>query len=225
MLFRSIEAMEAWLANPQLLEPDADAEYAYVLEIDLNQIKEPLVACPNDPDDIKPLSAVQNDKINEVFIGSCMTNIGHYRAAAKVLEGQGAIPTRLWVAPPTRMDEAQLREEGVYSTFGLAGARMEMPGCSLCMGNQARVADKATVFSTSTRNFDNRMGKDARVYLGSAELAAVAAKLGRLPSTQEYLEIVGDTISPNQTHIYQYLNFNLMPEYQHKKIIGIAEVL
>ena len=222
-LKRRIEAMEAWLANPQLLEPDADAEYAYVLEIDLNQIKEPLVACPNDPDDIKPLSAVQNDKINEVFIGSCMTNIGHYRAAAKVLEGQGAIPTRLWVAPPTRMDEAQLREEGVYSTFGLAGARMEMPGCSLCMGNQARVADKATVFSTSTRNFDNRMGKDARVYLGSAELAAVAAKLGRLPSTQEYLEIVGDTISPNQTHIYQYLNFNLMPEYQHKKIIGIAQ--
>ncbi len=223
-LKRRIEAMEAWLANPNLLEPDADAEYAYVLEIDLNQIKEPLVACPNDPDDIKPLSAVQNDKIDEVFIGSCMTNIGHYRAAAKVLEGQGAIPTRLWVAPPTRMDEAQLREEGVYSTFGLAGARMEMPGCSLCMGNQARVADKATVFSTSTRNFDNRMGKDARVYLGSAELAAVAAKLGRLPSVQEYLEIVGDTISPNQEKIYQYLNFNLMPEYQHKKVIGIAEV-
>ena len=223
-LKRRIEAMEAWLANPQLLEPDADAEYAYVLEIDLNQIKEPLVACPNDPDDIKPLSAVQNDKIDEVFIGSCMTNIGHYRAAAKVLEGQGAIPTRLWVAPPTRMDEAQLREEGVYSTFGLAGARMEMPGCSLCMGNQARVADKATVFSTSTRNFDNRMGKDARVYLGSAELAAVAAKLGRLPTTQEYLEVVGDTISPNQAKIYQYLNFNLMPEYQSKKVIGIAEV-
>ena len=224
ILKRRIEAMEAWLANPQLLEPDADAEYAYVLEIDLNQIKEPLVACPNDPDDIKPLSAVQNDKIDEVFIGSCMTNIGHYRAAAKVLEGQGAIPTRLWVAPPTRMDEAQLREEGVYSTFGLAGARMEMPGCSLCMGNQARVADKATVFSTSTRNFDNRMGKDARVYLGSAELAAVAAKLGRLPTTQEYLAVVGDTISPNQAKIYQYLNFNLMPEYQSKKVIGIAEV-
>jgi aconitate hydratase 2/2-methylisocitrate dehydratase len=223
-LKRRIEAMEAWLANPQLLAPDADAEYAYVLEIDLNQIKEPLVACPNDPDDIKPLSAVQNDKIDEVFIGSCMTNIGHYRAAAKVLEGKGAIPTRLWVAPPTRMDEAQLREEGVYSTFGLAGARMEMPGCSLCMGNQARVADKATVFSTSTRNFDNRMGKDARVYLGSAELAAVAAKLGRLPNTQEYLEIVGDTISPHQANIYQYLNFNLMPEYQSKKVIGIAEV-
>jgi aconitate hydratase 2/2-methylisocitrate dehydratase len=205
--------MEAWLANPHLLEPDADAEYAHVFEIDLNQIKEPLVACPNDPDDIKPLSAVQNDKIDEVFIGSCMTNIGHYRAAAKVLEGQGAIPTRLWVAPPTRMDEAQLRDEGVYSIFGIAGARTEVPGCSLCMGNQARVADKATVFSTSTRNFDNRMGKDANVYLGSAELAAVCAKLGRIPTTQEYLQVVGDTISKHHAQIYQYLNFNLMAEY------------
>ena len=224
-LKRRIEAMEAWLANPSLLEPDADAEYAYVLEIDLNQIKEPLVACPNDPDDIKPLSAVQNDKIDEVFIGSCMTNIGHYRAAAKVLEGKGALPTRLWVAPPTRMDEAQLRDEGVYSIFGIAGARTEVPGCSLCMGNQARVADKATVFSTSTRNFDNRMGKDARVYLGSAELAAVAAKLGRLPSTQEYLDIVGDTITPNQGNIYQYLNFNLMPEYQKVSIFKNEKAL
>jgi aconitate hydratase 2/2-methylisocitrate dehydratase len=223
-LKRRIEAMEAWLANPHLLEPDADAEYAHVFEIDLNQIKEPLVACPNDPDDIKPLSAVQNDKIDEVFIGSCMTNIGHYRAAAKVLEGQGAIPTRLWVAPPTRMDEAQLRDEGVYSIFGIAGARTEVPGCSLCMGNQARVADKATVFSTSTRNFDNRMGKDARVYLGSAELAAVCAKLGRIPSTQEYLQVVGDTISKHHSQIYQYLNFNLMDEYQSKKVIGIAQV-
>jgi aconitate hydratase 2 / 2-methylisocitrate dehydratase len=193
-------------------------------QIDLNQIKEPLVACPNDPDDIKPLSAVQNDKIDEVFIGSCMTNIGHYRAAAKVLEGQGAIPTRLWIAPPTRMDEAQLRDEGVYSTFGISGARMEMPGCSLCMGNQARVADKATVFSTSTRNFDNRMGKDARVYLGSAELAAVCAKLGRLPTTAEYLTVVGDTISAHHAQIYQYLNFNLMDAYQPKKVIGIAQV-
>ena len=224
-LKRRIEAMEAWLANPSLLEPDADAEYAYVLEIDLNQIKEPLVACPNDPDDIKPLSAVQNDKIDEVFIGSCMTNIGHYRAAAKVLEGKGALPTRLWVAPPTRMDEAQLRDEGVYSIFGIAGARTEVPGCSLCMGNQARVADKATVFSTSTRNFDNRMGKDARVYLGSAELAAVAAKLGRLPSTTEYLDIVGDTITPNQGNIYQYLNFNLMDEYKQVSIVKDKKVL
>ena len=222
-LKRRIESMQAWLANPSLLEPDADAEYAYVLEIDLNEIKEPLVACPNDPDDIKPLSAVQNDKIDEVFIGSCMTNIGHYRAAAKVLEGQGAIPTRLWIAPPTRMDEAQLRDEGVYSTFGIAGARTEVPGCSLCMGNQARVADKATVFSTSTRNFDNRMGKDARVYLGSAELAAVCAKLGRLPTTLEYLQIVGDTISEHHASIYQYLNFNLMPEYRNNAMISVGK--
>ncbi|MCB4812121.1 bifunctional aconitate hydratase 2/2-methylisocitrate dehydratase [Methylovorus menthalis] len=223
-LQRRIEAMQAWLASPNLLEPDADAEYAYVLEIDLNDIKEPLVACPNDPDDIKPLSAVVGDKIDEVFIGSCMTNIGHYRAAAKVLEGSGGIPTRLWIAPPTRMDENQLRDEGVYSVFGVAGARTEVPGCSLCMGNQARVADKATVFSTSTRNFDNRMGKDARVYLGSAELAAVCARLGRMPTPTEYLETVGDKLSKNADSIYKYLNFDQMPEYT-KKIIPIAEVI
>jgi aconitate hydratase 2/2-methylisocitrate dehydratase len=223
-LQRRIEAMQAWLASPNLLEPDADAEYAYVLEIDLNEIKEPLVACPNDPDDIKPLSAVVGDKIDEVFIGSCMTNIGHYRAAAKVLEGSGGIPTRLWIAPPTRMDENQLRDEGVYSVFGVAGARTEVPGCSLCMGNQARVADKATVFSTSTRNFDNRMGKDARVYLGSAELAAVCARLGRMPTPAEYLETVGDKLSKNADSIYKYLNFDQMPEYT-KKIIPIAEVI
>ncbi|GAB7563236.1 bifunctional aconitate hydratase 2/2-methylisocitrate dehydratase [Methylobacillus methanolivorans] len=222
-LQRRIEAMEAWLAAPQLLEADKDAEYAYVLEIDLNEVKEPLVACPNDPDDIKPLSAVVGDKIDEVFIGSCMTNIGHYRAAAKVLEGAGGIPTRLWIAPPTRMDESQLRDEGVYSVFGVAGARTEVPGCSLCMGNQARVADKATVFSTSTRNFDNRMGKDARVYLGSAELAAVCARLGRIPNQQEYLDTVGDKLSKNADNIYKYLNFDQMPEYA-KKIIPIAEV-
>jgi len=223
-LQRRIEAMQAWLASPHLLEPDADAEYAYVLEIDLNEIKEPLVACPNDPDDIKPLSAVVGDKIDEVFIGSCMTNIGHYRAAAKVLEGSGGIPTRLWIAPPTRMDENQLRDEGVYSVFGVAGARTEVPGCSLCMGNQARVADKATVFSTSTRNFDNRMGEDARVYLGSAELAAVCARLGRMPTPAEYLETVGDKLSKNADSIYKYLNFDQMPEYT-KKIIPIAEVI
>ncbi|GBG16048.1 aconitate hydratase 2 / 2-methylisocitrate dehydratase, partial [Novimethylophilus kurashikiensis] len=174
-LRRRIEKINAWLGNQDLLEPDADAEYAHVIEIDLNEIKEPLLACPNDPDDIKPLSAVVGDKIDEVFIGSCMTNIGHYRAAAKVLDDAGLIPTRLWIAPPTRMDESELREEGAYSVFGRVGGRTEVPGCSLCMGNQARVADKATVFSTSTRNFDNRMGKDARVYLGSAELAAVCA--------------------------------------------------
>ncbi|HLD09249.1 MAG TPA: aconitase family protein, partial [Methylophilaceae bacterium] len=224
-LQRRIEAMQAWLAKPELLEPDADAEYAYVLDIDLNEIKEPLVACPNDPDDIKPLSAVVGDKIDEVFIGSCMTNIGHYRAAAKVLDGAGIIPTRLWVAPPTRMDEDQLRDEGVYSVFDRAGARTEIPGCSLCMGNQARVADKATVFSTSTRNFDNRMGKEARVYLGSAELAAVCATLGRMPTPKEYLDTVGDKLTRNAGEIYRYLNFDKMPNYAPKKIIPITEVV
>ena len=230
-LQRRIENMQAWLKKPELMKPDADAEYAHVIEIDLNQINEPLVACPNDPDDIKPLSAVVGDKIDEVFIGSCMTNIGHYRAAAKVLDGMGNIQTRLWIAPPTRMDEAQLRDEGVYSVFGVAGARTEVPGCSLCMGNQARVADKATVFSTSTRNFDNRMGKDARVYLGSAELAAVCAKLGRMPTHAEYLETVGNKLA-DTANIYKYLNFNQMTEYKAaldtlssgKKVIPIAEI-
>ncbi|MFM2434597.1 MAG: hypothetical protein RL063_576, partial [Pseudomonadota bacterium] len=223
-LQRRIESMQAWLAKPELLSPDADAEYAYIIEIDLNEIKEPLLACPNDPDDIKPLSAVAGDKVDEVFIGSCMTNIGHYRAAAKVLEGSTNIPTRLWIAPPTRMDEDQLRNEGVYSVFGVAGARTEIPGCSLCMGNQARVADKATVFSTSTRNFDNRMGRDARVYLGSAELAAVCAKLGRIPSYAEYMETVGNKLQ-NVAEIYKYLSFDQMPDYsasmaKAKKIIA-----
>ncbi|MDR2875144.1 MAG: bifunctional aconitate hydratase 2/2-methylisocitrate dehydratase [Methylobacillus sp.] len=223
-LRRRIDAMKAWLAKPELLEPDADAEYACVLEINLDQIKEPLLACPNDPDDIKPLSAVAGDKIDEVFIGSCMTNIGHYRAAAKVLEDTGLIPTRLWIAPPTRMDEAELREEGAYAVFGRAGARTEVPGCSLCMGNQARVADRATVFSTSTRNFDNRMGKDARVYLGSAELAAVCAKLGRIPSPEEYRATVGDKLGKDAENIYRYLNFDRMPEYV-KKVIPIVEAV
>ncbi len=223
-LQRRIDAMKAWLDKPDLLEPDADAEYAYVLEIDLNEIKEPLVACPNDPDDIKPLSAVVGDKIDEVFIGSCMTNIGHYRAAGKVLEDAGLIPTRLWIAPPTRMDEAELREEGVYSIFGRAGARTEVPGCSLCMGNQARVEDGATVFSTSTRNFDNRMGKNARVYLGSAELAAVCAKLGRIPHHEEYLEIVQDKIAPLADNIYRYLNFDRMGQYiRMGKVISVVQ--
>ncbi len=222
---RRIDAMRAWLDQPSLLEPDADAEYAYVLEIDLNEIKEPLVACPNDPDDIKPLSAVVGDKIDEVFIGSCMTNIGHYRAAGKVLEDAGLIPTRLWVAPPTRMDEHELREEGVYAIFGRIGARIELPGCSLCMGNQARVADGATVFSTSTRNFDNRMGKNARVYLGSAELAAVCAKLGRMPMPDEYLAIVKDKIAPLSENIYRYLNFNQMSDYiRPGKVIPVTQI-
>jgi aconitate hydratase 2 / 2-methylisocitrate dehydratase len=231
-LQRRIESMQAWLANPSLMKADKDAEYAHVIEIDLATITEPLLACPNDPDDVKPLTAVQGDKIDEVFIGSCMTNIGHYRAAAKVLDGMGNVPTRLWVAPPTRMDEAQLRDEGVYATFGVAGARTEIPGCSLCMGNQARVADKATVFSTSTRNFDNRMGKDARVYLGSAELAAVCAKLGRIPTHAEYMETVGDKLA-DTANIYKYLNFNQMTEYKAaldtlssgKKVIPITETI
>ena len=223
-LRRRIEAMQSWLAAPELLQPDADAEYAYVLEIDLNEIRQPLLACPNDPDDIKPLSVVAGDKIDEVFIGSCMTNIGHYRAAAKVLDDAGLIPTRLWIAPPTRMDEAELREEGAYAVFGRVGARTEVPGCSLCMGNQARVADKATVFSTSTRNFDNRMGKDARVYLGSAELAAVCARLGRMPTLEEYLATVGDKLSKNSADIYRYLNFDQMAGYQPKTVIPISEI-
>ena len=231
-LQRRIENMQAWLAKPELLQPDEDAEYAHIIEIDLATITEPLVACPNDPDDIKPMSAVVGDKIDEVFIGSCMTNIGHYRAAAKVLEGTSNIPTRLWIAPPTRMDEAQLRDEGVYSVFGIAGARTEIPGCSLCMGNQARVADKATVFSTSTRNFDNRMGRDARVYLGSAELAAVCAKLGRMPSHAEYMETIGSKLQ-NTAEIYKYLNFDQMTEYKPaldtlssgKKVIPIVEAV
>lgn len=233
-LQRRIASMQAWLAKPELLSADADAEYAYIIEIDLNEIKEPLLACPNDPDDVRPLSAVVGDKIDEVFIGSCMTNIGHYRAAAKVLEGTVNIPTRLWIAPPTRMDEAQLRDEGVYSVFGIAGARTEIPGCSLCMGNQARVADKATVFSTSTRNFDNRMGRDARVYLGSAELAAVCAKLGYIPTHAEYLATIGDKLK-NVAEIYKYLNFDQMTDYKAaletvsggktKRVIPIAEVV
>ncbi|MEH1770203.1 MAG: bifunctional aconitate hydratase 2/2-methylisocitrate dehydratase [Nostoc sp.] len=207
-MLRRVAKMEEWLANPVLLEGDADAEYAEIIEIDLNEIKEPIVAAPNDPDNVKLLSEVANDPVQEVFLGSCMTNIGHYRATAKVLEGAGEVKTRLWIAPPTRMDEHQLKEEGVYSIFGAAGARTEMPGCSLCMGNQARVADGTTVFSTSTRNFNNRMGKDARVYLGSAELAAVCALLGRLPTVQEYLDIVGSKIEPFADDLYRYLNFD-----------------
>ena len=209
---RRIDAMKAWLANPELMERDADAEYAEVIEIDLATITEPLLACPNDPDDIKPLSELAGAEIDEVFIGSCMTNIGHYRAAGKVLEGLGNLPTKLWVAPPTRMDQRQLTEEGIYSTFGRVGARTETPGCSLCMGNQARVADNATVVSTSTRNFPNRLGNGADVYLSSAELAAVVASLGRLPTPKEYLEKVAG-IKPMADDIYRYLNFHEIAEY------------
>lgn len=213
-MLRRVAKMEEWLANPVLLEGDADAEYAEIIEIDLNEIKEPIVAAPNDPDNVKLLSEVANDPVQEVFVGSCMTNIGHYRATAKVLEGAGEVKTRLWIAPPTRMDEHQLKEEGVYSVFGAAGARTEIPGCSLCMGNQARVADGTTVFSTSTRNFNNRMGKDARVYLGSAELAAVCALLGRLPTVQEYLDIVASRIHPFADDLYRYLNFDQIAGFE-----------
>ncbi len=223
-LSRRIEAMEAWLANPELLEADSDAEYAEIIEIDLNDIKEPIVACPNDPDDVKLLSEVENTPIDEVFIGSCMTNIGHFRAAGKVLEAfGGVVPTRLWIAPPTKMDEHQLIEEGYYSIFGKAGARTEMPGCSLCMGNQARVGDGTTVMSTSTRNFPNRLGKDANVFLGSAELAAVCAQLGKIPTPQEYLAAV-QNLNPLADDIYRYLNFNEIEEYQKvaAKVIPIV---
>lgn len=212
-LERRIKAMEDWLANPVLLEPDPDAEYAEVIEIDLAKIKEPLLACPNDPDDIKTLAAVAGDRIDEVFIGSCMTNIGHYRAAGKVLDGKHDIPTRLWIAPPTKMDAHQLSEEGYYSIYGKAGARTEMPGCSLCMGNQARVKDGATVVSTSTRNFPNRLGKDANVYLSSAELAAVCAILGKIPTFEEYMAHMG-TINAMADDIYRYMNFDQLPEYR-----------
>ena len=211
-LQRRIDAMKAWLAAPELMERDANAEYAEVIEIDLATITEPLLACPNDPDDIKPLSELAGAEIDEVFIGSCMTNIGHYRAAGKVLEGLCNLPTKLWVAPPTKMDQRQLTEEGIYSTFGRVGARTETPGCSLCMGNQARVADGATVVSTSTRNFPNRLGNGADVYLSSAELAAVVASVGRLPTTAEYLEKVAG-IKPMADDIYRYLNFHEIAEY------------
>jgi len=212
-LQRRIDSMKAWLADPQLLERDTDAEYAEIIEIDLNDIKEPLLACPNDPDDVKPLSELAGIEIDEVFIGSCMTNIGHYRAAGKVLENMGDLPTKLWIAPPTKMDQHQLQQEGVYSTFGRVGARTETPGCSLCMGNQARVADNATVVSTSTRNFPNRLGNGADVYLSSAELAAVVASMGRLPTVAEYQEKVAG-IEPMSDEIYRYLNFNEMDEYK-----------
>jgi aconitate hydratase 2/2-methylisocitrate dehydratase len=210
---RRIQAMEAWLAKPELLAPDADAEYAAVIEIDLADITEPIVCCPNDPDDAKTLSDVAGAKIDEVFIGSCMTNIGHFRAASKLLEGKKDIPVKLWMAPPTKMDAHQLTEEGHYGVFGAAGARMEMPGCSLCMGNQAQVKEGATVMSTSTRNFPNRLGKNTNVYLGSAELSAIASKLGRIPTKAEYLADMG-VLSANGDKIYKYMNFDQIAEYK-----------
>lgn len=217
-LARRAEKMRAWCENPTLLEPDENAKYAAILEINLSEITEPILACPNDPDDVATLSEILADssrahEINEVFIGSCMTNIGHYRALGEVLKGEGAVPTTLWIAPPTKMDEKQLIAEGYYSIFGAAGARIEMPGCSLCMGNQARVRDNAVVFSTSTRNFDNRMGKGAKVYLGSAELGALCALLGRLPSKEEYLALIPQKIKGKESQIYRYLNFHEIEDY------------
>jgi aconitate hydratase 2/2-methylisocitrate dehydratase len=211
-LERRIKAMEAWIANPELLQPDADAEYAAVIDIDLADIKEPILACPNDPDDVKFLSEVQGDKIDEVFIGSCMTNIGHFRAAGKILEGKSDIPVRLWIAPPTKMDQMILTEEGYYGILGRSGARMEMPGCSLCMGNQAQIRKGSTAISTSTRNFPNRLGIDTRVYLGSAELSAVSALLGRLPTPAEYLEQVG-IVNEKAADIYRYMNFDKIASF------------
>jgi aconitate hydratase 2/2-methylisocitrate dehydratase len=211
---RRIARMEEWLANPHLMEADADAEYTEIIEINMDEIKEPILALPNDPDASALLSEVAGAKIDEVFIGSCMTNIGHFRAAGKLLAGRSTakLPTKLWVAPPTKMDAAQLTAEGYYSTFGTAGARMEMPGCSLCMGNQARVDPGCTVVSTSTRNFPNRLGQGANVYLASAELAAVASIEGRLPTVEEYMKYAGK-LDATATDTYRYLNFDELPDY------------
>ncbi|WP_374246980.1 aconitase family protein, partial [Zoogloea sp.] len=211
-LKRRIKAMEDWIANGTLLKGDANAQYAAVIEIDLADVKEPIVACPNDPDDVKVLSEVAGDKIDEVFIGSCMTNIGHFRAAGKVLDGKSDIPTRLWIAPPTKMDALILTEEGYYSVLGKAGARMEMPGCSLCMGNQAQIRKGSTAMSTSTRNFPNRLGIDTRVYLGSAELSAMCALLGKIPTVAEYMENI-QVVNAKAADIYRYMNFDQIPSF------------
>jgi aconitate hydratase 2/2-methylisocitrate dehydratase len=212
-LERRIKKMEEWIANGELLKGDADAEYAAVIEIDLADVKEPIVACPNDPDDVKFMSEVAGTKIDEVFIGSCMTNIGHFRAASKLLEGKRDLPVKLWLAPPTKMDAQQLTDEGHYGVFGMAGARTEMPGCSLCMGNQAQVREGATVMSTSTRNFPNRLGKNTNVFLGSAELAAICSKLGKIPTVEEYKANIG-IINEKSAEVYQYLNFDQIKDYQ-----------
>ncbi len=224
-LKRRADKMREWLKNPVLLEADKDAKYAAIIEIDLNEITEPILACPNDPDDVATLSEILADpnrphKIDEVFVGSCMTNIGLFRALGEVLKGEGTAKAKLWIAPPTKMDERELIEEGYYAIFGAAGARTEIPGCSLCMGNQARVADNATVFSTSTRNFDNRMGKGAQVYLGSAEVAAVAALLGKIPTKEEYLDIVSKKITEeNKDSVYKYLNFDKISEEELAEMV------
>ena len=217
-LQRRAEKMKEWIKNPVLLEADSDAEYAAVIEIDLSDIKEPILACPNDPDDVATLSEILSNpkrpkNIDEVFIGSCMTNIGHFRAFGEIVRNEGQSKTQIWIAPPTKMDEKELTKEGYLSLFGAAGARLEAPGCSLCMGNQARVRDNAVVFSTSTRNFDNRMGMGAQVYLGSAELGGVCAILGRLPSVEEYLQIVPKKIHGQESSVYTYLNFDKIPDF------------
>ena len=213
-LERRIKGMEAWLAAPKLLQPDIDAEYAAVIDIDLDQLKEPVVACPNDPDDVKLLSEVAGKTIDEVFIGSCMTNIGHFRAAGQLLGGKSDLPTRLWVAPPTLMDSMVLREEGYYSVFAVSGARIEMPGCSLCMGNQAQTRKGATAMSTSTRNFPNRLGLDTQVYLGSAELAAVCAQMGKIPTVSEYMQQMA-VVEKKAGEIYRYMNFDQIPHFSN----------
>jgi aconitate hydratase 2/2-methylisocitrate dehydratase len=224
-LARRRDKMKAWIANPQLMEADSDAQYAAVIEIDLNEITEPILACPNDPDDVKTLSEIHTaglkTQINEVFVGSCMTNIGLFRALGEVLRGEGQVKSKLWVCPPTKMDEKQLVEEGYYAIFGMSGARTEMPGCSLCMGNQATVAQDAWVFSTSTRNFDNRLGKGSQVYLGSAELAAVVALKGKIPTKEEYLAIVSSKITPNMNEsVYKYLNFDQVTKEELSAMVG-----
>jgi aconitate hydratase 2/2-methylisocitrate dehydratase len=211
-LRRRIQACQKWLENPSLLESDRNARYAAVLEVNLADIREPILACPNDPDDVRPLGEVAGDRIDEVFIGSCMTNIGHFRAAAKIFEGAGCLPTRIWLAPPTKMDAGQLKREGVYAVFASVGARAEIPGCSLCMGNQARVRPGATIISTSTRNFDDRMGDGARVYLGSAELAAISALKGKLPPPEEYFSAMNTKVIPSADKIYRYLQFDEMKD-------------
>jgi aconitate hydratase 2/2-methylisocitrate dehydratase len=213
-LQRRADAMKEWIANPSLMEPDSDAEYAAVIEIDLNEVVEPILACPNDPDNVKLLSDVAGETIHEVFLGSCMTNIGHYRAAGEVMKGEGKIAVeKFWIVPPTRMDEQQLINEGYYETYNAIGARTEVPGCSLCMGNQASSREGATVFSTSTRNFDNRLGKDTQVFLGSAELASVCAKLGKIPTVEEYMSIVPQKLAGKYENVYRYLNFNEIENY------------
>jgi aconitate hydratase 2/2-methylisocitrate dehydratase len=212
---RRINAMQEWLDNPSLMEADADAEYAHVLEIDLNDIKEPIVRCPNDPDDAKLLSDVAGTSIDEVFIGSCMTNIGHFRAAGKLLDKYGESKTRLWVVPPTRMDEYQLKEEGYYEIYDKSKARVEIPGCSLCMGNQARAADNTTMVSTSTRNFPNRMGDGCNVYLASSEVTAISSLLGKIPNQEEYKEYMTD-LNTMSDDVFRYMNFNEIEEYLKK---------